>query len=365
MQEWHYRSLEGASDIGQVLDFEVALQQEGSSELVLGEILYAGLHSGGLLVGAYDNERLIGTTFAFPGRRGKTWTLWSAMTAVLPEYRNQGVGFGLKQFERSWALRQGYMSIAWAFDPFQASNANFSFHRLGALSDIYHENFTGEMAGEADFASPSDRLEIIWKLRDRRVKALLVEKSPEFSSDMLAENDDAFLLKSDADCQPIVDPLFANTPSRCYVQIPSDISSIRRTNPALALDWHKALRESFRIAFSHGFKVSDFVKQAERCWYVLTASAPWFLYVLECADSSLYTGITPNLERRVKLHNTGRGAAYTATRRPVKWVAAWRFKDRPLALSAESAFKKLSRPLKLRILKEQSPYRGELFISPS
>lgn len=48
-----------------------------------------------------------------------------------------------------------------------------------------------------------------------------------------------------------------------------------------------------------------------------TGDAPWFVYILQCSDGSLYTGITNDVERRLQKHNNGKGARYTRTRRPV------------------------------------------------
>src|SRR5690554_1213268 len=78
-------------------------------------------------------------------------------------------------------------------------------------------------------------------------------------------------------------------------------------------------------------------------------SSKWFVYVLQCADESLYTGITTDLDRRLNEHNqTSRGAKYTRCRRPVALVASWPYEDRSEASSAEWHFKKLSRSEKLR-----------------
>lgn len=75
----------------------------------------------------------------------------------------------------------------------------------------------------------------------------------------------------------------------------------------------------------------------------------WFLYVVECADKTLYTGITTDVERRIEEHNkTSKGAKYTCARRPVRLLAAWEHEDRSAASSAECAFKRLSRAHKLR-----------------
>jgi len=79
----------------------------------------------------------------------------------------------------------------------------------------------------------------------------------------------------------------------------------------------------------------------------------WFLYVVECSDTSLYTGITTDVSRRVYEHNnTKKGAKYTSCRRPVKLVYRIDFKDRSAATKAEIKFKKLSRNKKLEIILE-------------
>src|SRR5574344_121774 len=70
----------------------------------------------------------------------------------------------------------------------------------------------------------------------------------------------------------------------------------------------------------------------------------YYLYILECADGTLYTGITVDLERRLKEHSgSGLGARYTRARRPVKLVYSEEFPNRSTASSAESRIKRLSR----------------------
>jgi putative endonuclease len=77
------------------------------------------------------------------------------------------------------------------------------------------------------------------------------------------------------------------------------------------------------------------------------------MYVAECADNSLYTGITTDIIRRLDEHNTKpSGAKYTRSRRPVNIVYCARFDSRSSASKAEAAFKKLSRQKKLEIVNE-------------
>lgn len=86
-------------------------------------------------------------------------------------------------------------------------------------------------------------------------------------------------------------------------------------------------------------------------------ASDWYMYVLCCADDSLYTGITTDPERRLHEHNhTRRGARYTRARRPVELVALWTHRDRSEAARAEHAFKQLDRAEKLeRIARVESP----------
>jgi putative endonuclease len=77
----------------------------------------------------------------------------------------------------------------------------------------------------------------------------------------------------------------------------------------------------------------------------------YYLYILKCADKTLYTGITVDLERRVKEHNSSKlGAKYTRARRPVKLVYSKKFRDRSLASKAEYKIKQLSKGEKLKII---------------
>jgi predicted GIY-YIG superfamily endonuclease len=72
----------------------------------------------------------------------------------------------------------------------------------------------------------------------------------------------------------------------------------------------------------------------------------WFVYVLRCADSSLYTGVTNDLIRRVRQHNTGTASRYTRSRLPVGLVYHEAHASRSLALKRELAIKALSRQMK-------------------
>ncbi len=81
----------------------------------------------------------------------------------------------------------------------------------------------------------------------------------------------------------------------------------------------------------------------------------WIVYILECSDKSLYTGITNDLERRLEEHNTGKGAKYTKHRGPLRVRYAESQDTKSAALTREAAIKSLARSEKLALIATQPP----------
>lgn len=75
-----------------------------------------------------------------------------------------------------------------------------------------------------------------------------------------------------------------------------------------------------------------------------------YVYILKCSDNTLYTGWTTNLEKRLKVHNTRKGAKYTRVRLPVEIVYFEEFEDKKDAMKREYAIKQLSRQEKLKLI---------------
>jgi len=76
----------------------------------------------------------------------------------------------------------------------------------------------------------------------------------------------------------------------------------------------------------------------------------FYVYVLECADKTLYTGYTNDLDKRLKAHNSGKGAKYTRSRRPVRLIYSECFESKSEALKREYQIKQLTRIQKLKLI---------------
>jgi putative endonuclease len=78
----------------------------------------------------------------------------------------------------------------------------------------------------------------------------------------------------------------------------------------------------------------------------------WYVYILECSDLTLYTGITNNVENRIDTHNKKKGAKYTKTRTPVKLVYQQSFETKSLAAKEEWRIKQLTRNQKISLINQ-------------
>jgi putative endonuclease len=76
----------------------------------------------------------------------------------------------------------------------------------------------------------------------------------------------------------------------------------------------------------------------------------WIVYILECTDGSLYTGITNDLDRRMKAHTSGKGAKYTKRRGPFTIRYIEHHDSKSAALQREAAIKSLDRPAKISLI---------------
>ena len=87
----------------------------------------------------------------------------------------------------------------------------------------------------------------------------------------------------------------------------------------------------------------------------MQCESKWYVYILRCADQTLYTGITNRLQQRLRAHNAGKGAKYTKNRRPVELAYYEEFATKEEAMSREYAIKQLTRRKKEELIKKGHP----------
>jgi predicted GNAT superfamily acetyltransferase len=210
---------------------------------------------GGVLIGAFDNSRMVGFVFGFPGLDESRLILHSDMLAVKAESRSQGIGYQLKLAQRERALEKRIDMITWTFDPLQAANAHLNFSRLGVISDRYFVNFYGETTSYLH-RTGTDRLWVKWflnseRVRDRaqeRLKGTNVSNELDRSSILIrvAENEEPKVLHD------------GPTDKTAIIEVPGDISAILRDDCKVAVRWREATRHAFKVALDAGYVVEEF-----------------------------------------------------------------------------------------------------------
>jgi predicted GNAT superfamily acetyltransferase len=128
---------------------------------------------GGQALGAFDGDTMIGFAMSLPGYRDGRSYLHSHMLAVLPEYRNAGVGRRLKLAQRDEASARGIDLMEWTFDPLEIRNAHLNIARLGVIVRRYQPDFYGPSTSPLQGGLPTDRLYAEWWLRSSRVASVL------------------------------------------------------------------------------------------------------------------------------------------------------------------------------------------------
>jgi predicted GNAT superfamily acetyltransferase len=154
-----------------VLQLEVWGYSDG--DVIPRRVFIVARRIGGQVIGAFDGDTQIGFAMSLPGYRDGQPYLHSHMLAVLPQYRNEGIGRQLKLAQRDDAIARGFSLMEWTFDPLEIRNAHLNVSRLGAIVRRYQPDFYGPSSSPLQGGLPTDRLYAEWWLRSSRVASIL------------------------------------------------------------------------------------------------------------------------------------------------------------------------------------------------
>jgi len=169
--------LTALGDFERCVELQIAVWGYSDSDLIPKRAFIVAEAIGGQVIGAFAGEALVGFAMSLPGYREGTAYLHSHMLAVLPEYRNRGLGRGLKLAQRADALARGIERMEWTFDPLEIKNAHLNIARLGAIARRYRRDFYGPSTSPLQGGLPTDRLVAEWWLRSPRVRGALGEEA--------------------------------------------------------------------------------------------------------------------------------------------------------------------------------------------
>lgn len=237
-------NLHGIAQAREVEKLQTEIWSANESWVVPSHVLLIVSEYGGILLGARVNGALIGFVLGFLAQSHGKLHHASHMLGVLPHCRHHGVGAALKLHQRKMAIEQGLDLMRWTFDPLEARNAYFNFHKLGTVCRTYHSNYYGPMPDALNRDLPSDRLLVEWHLREigRRPGPVVAPQT--------------VLRNMDGSPELQIDDIRKDLP--ISIEVPRDVQSIKRESPDLALSWRLAIRQAFSLSFGKGFQAHDF-----------------------------------------------------------------------------------------------------------
>jgi predicted GNAT superfamily acetyltransferase len=216
------------------------------------EVMRGLVHAGGLVNAAYDGDGLVGGAVL---GRAEPGACYSFIAAARPGLSDRGIGFALKQHQRTWALAHGVHTMSWTFDPLVARNARFNLTKLGATVDDYEAGYYGIMTDELNGHDRADRLVPRWRLDSERAAAAAAGTLPEPP----APPPDVRILGQGPDGGPA----YVAAGAERWIRMPTDIVALRRSDPAQASAWRGRLAEWLPALFADGW-VADGVTRDGR-----------------------------------------------------------------------------------------------------
>lgn len=256
-------------------------------------VLLAVAHNGGILVGAYDGEDLVGYVFGFLGmyqtENGTEIKHCSHLLAIHPDYQSLGIGYKLKRAQWQLVRQQGLDLITWTYDPLESRNASLNIAKLGAVCNTYLRDEYGEMADELNQGIPSDRFLVHWWVNSNRAAQRLSKKTRKrldlahfLAAGAEIINDtklnEAGLPVPDQDRMDTLEDPQTRPPITLF-EIPADYQGMKTADLDLAIEWRLYSRTIFELFFQHGYLVTDLI--------YLPGSSPRTYYVLSQGDNTL------------------------------------------------------------------------------
>lgn len=221
---------------------------------------------GGILIGAFEGDRMIGFAFSLVAMKDGRPTQWSHMMGVVAEHRRTGLGRTLKLAQRDRAIAAGFDLMEWTFDPLQALNAHLNFARLGVVCDEYVRDLYGESTSALHRGTSTDRFVVQWKLREPHVERRIARTGATLT-----------MRASDAAAAPVVNETFVDgnwrrtrpgnlalDSRRAWVEVPAGFTEMQQQAPDVAREWRQHTRAIFEAYFVRGYRAVDFELQRDQ-----------------------------------------------------------------------------------------------------
>ena len=288
MSNFNIHLIETPEEMRLVEELQRAVWPGSETDIVPLHMLITAVHNGGLVFGAFIEEKIVGFVFGFPGIEttpdGPRLKHCSHMMGIHPDHRDGGIGFALKRAQWQMVRQQGLDHTTWTYDPLLSRNAYLNIAKLGAVCSTYRQSEYGDMRDGLNVGLPSDRFQLDWWINTRRVERRLGKRPrPTLKLTHVARSGmrPFYPLLSLTDGLPRPPEHVPPFEDRLLLaEIPGDFLALKSMDFALARDWRFFTREFFETAFAKNYITTDFI-------FDKNEGNPRGLYVLTHGESTL------------------------------------------------------------------------------
>ena len=260
MPKIEIRDVEREEDFLRIAEIQRAVWGFDPIDVAPPHLIMVHRHLGGVALGAFDGDTIVGFTYSFYGLRGGRPVHWSHMLAVLPEYRGLGLGKRLLWGQRDLLLAGGVDLCLWTFDPLETSNARLNIRTLGAVVAEYEVDAYGESSGHLHGGLPTDRFIARWEVAGERAERCAAGKPFRVPPRAVAP---LFAAGEEGGWPAPGEPDRAGDEEFLGVPVLTGIQELKGSNPELALRWRLITRELFCGCFERGYRLVDVLSPGE------------------------------------------------------------------------------------------------------
>ena len=280
-----FRAVTEFEEMAEVEALQAAIWEDPAA-IVYQNTLINLVRNGARLIGARDSGKLVGFVLGYLGLESPdserpalaNLKMVSQRMAVLPEYRDRGIGYELKLAQRQYAQQQGIRLITWTYDPLQTRNAHLNIRKLGAIVREYWRDYYGTAPSAQVVLGSSDRFLAEWWVTGHRVEQRMSGKRGGLALPQYTDAN-AYILnptkrESNGFAQPGDDMMFTPQGMVVLVEVPENYGDMVKADPALAQAWRQHSRAVFEQILVSGYTITDFVRGVhegrQRSFYALS-----------------------------------------------------------------------------------------------
>lgn len=215
------------------------------------------IRNGGLMLGAFLDGKLVGFSYSFPGfLNGKVY-LCSHTLGIHPDHREKGIGYKLKERQKTEAEKMGYDMLTWTYDPLESRNAYLNLSKLRSICNTYIVNSYGNGEDELNKGLPTDRFKVEWWINSGHVENPSPIKIDESSAFRVPHE------KGEGGLPRLGDVDLSFSAKQISAPVPAFFQQMKKEDLGLAADWRMKTRTIFQRLFDAGYTAVSLIRNED------------------------------------------------------------------------------------------------------